>query len=208
MNRAVAEAAPGRREKRKLEVRARIEGAAYTLFKRDGIEETSIEQICVAADVARRTFYGHFPHKRALLQALSQTRVWGTADEMLRQIMDEHGSTRARLSAMIDYMGNNIRSYSAVDRALILIMPGSLDEENHLLEVSDSIKDHLTRIFAAGQDVGDTSTDFSAELLAEMVVGTTNTLVTSWAINTDYPIHAKLEEARALFEQIVCLPAR
>ena len=50
------ESLPGRREKRKQEIRNRIEDAAYDLFRKRGIEETSIEQICVAADVARRTF--------------------------------------------------------------------------------------------------------------------------------------------------------
>ena len=66
------EAPLGRREKRKQEIRARIEDAAYALFKTQGIEETSIEQICVEADVARRTFYGHFPNKHALLGGLAQ----------------------------------------------------------------------------------------------------------------------------------------
>ena len=56
----------GRREKRKQEIRSRIEEAAYTLFQRQGIDDTSIEEICVQADVARRTFYGHFPNKHAL----------------------------------------------------------------------------------------------------------------------------------------------
>ena len=62
-----AQAPLGRREKRKQEIRSRIEEAAYRLFKQQGIEETSIEQICIEADVARRTFYGHYPNKHALL---------------------------------------------------------------------------------------------------------------------------------------------
>ena len=56
-----------RREKRKQEIRGRIEDAAYALFKARGVDETSIEQICEAADVARRTFYGYFSNKHALL---------------------------------------------------------------------------------------------------------------------------------------------
>ena len=70
------EAPPGRREKRKQEIRTRIEDAAYELFKLQGIEDTSIEQICVEADVARRTFYGHFPNKHALLGGLGISRLY------------------------------------------------------------------------------------------------------------------------------------
>jgi hypothetical protein len=38
-----------------------------------------------------------------------------------------------------------------------------------------------------------------------MIVGTLNTLTTSWAIDSDYPIFAKLEEARVMFEQLICV---
>ena len=37
-----------------------------------------------------------------------------------------------------------------------------------------------------------------------MVVGTLNMLTTSWAMNSDYPVFAKLEEARSLFEHLIC----
>ena len=190
----------GRREKRKLETRERIEQAAYALFKRQGIDDVSIEQICVAADVARRTFYGHFPNKQALLQSLSYSRVWFTADDMMERVMERHADTRARVSAMVDYMEENLAGYGDFDRALILTAPGSLDEENHLREVSDSLRDYL---FRQGQEAGDTSRRFSAELLADMVVGTTNTLIVNWAVNPGFPISEKLEEARRLFESVI-----
>ncbi len=37
-----------------------------------------------------------------------------------------------------------------------------------------------------------------------MVVGTLNTLTTSWCIDSSYPVFAKLEEARMLFEKLIC----
>jgi len=200
-----AESLPGRREQRKQEIRDRIESAAYELFKSKGIEETSIEQICAAADVARRTFYGHYPNKQALLQSLSQTRVWGTADTLIHDIMANHNSTRARMSAMIDYMEHNLGSYGAIDRALILIAPNSLDAENHLRDISDSLRDHFARFFRLGQQKGDTTGDYSPELLADMVVGTTNTLMVNWALDPDYPVFDKLEEARRLFARVICI---
>ena len=90
------EAPLGRREKRKLEIRARIEEAAYRLFQDQGIEDTSIEQICVEADVARRTFYGHFPNKHTLLGGLGISRLYDQSEPMLRMLLENHRSTRAR----------------------------------------------------------------------------------------------------------------
>lgn len=201
-----AEAPVGRREKRKQEIRARIEDAAYRLFRQHGVEETSIEQICVEADVARRTFYGHFPNKHALLGGLGVSRLYDQSAPMLRVLMQNHQTTRERLAAMIDYIESNFAGYEAIDRQLILMAPTTFaqDTERHR-EVGTTATANFTRLIAAGVELGDVRTDFSPEILASMVVGTLNMLTTSWAIDSSYPVFAKLEEARAMFEHMICL---
>jgi AcrR family transcriptional regulator len=194
---------PGRREKRKQEIRGRIQDAAYTLFKRQGIKDTSVEQICAAADVARRTFYGHYPDKQALLRELSRTRIFNTAEGMIEEIMNNHHTTRARVSAMIDYIDGNIATYTDIDRQLILVAPSSLEEENHLHDISLSIQDQFCEVFRAGQACGDMSEQHSPDILSEMIVGTLNNIMSSWARSTDYPVFNKLGEARALFDGIL-----
>lgn len=201
----LAEPPVGRREKRKQEIRARIEDAAYELFKRQGIEETNIEQICVEADVARRTFYGHYPNKHALLGGLGISRLYNQSEPMLRLLMDNHDSTRARLTAMIDYIEANYAGYADIDRQLILMAPSTfVDNTEKQREIGNTAIESFKQLFVAGQKMGDARSQFSPEILATMVVGTLNTLTTSWAINSDYPIFAKLEEARLLFEHLIC----
>ena len=195
----------GRREKRKQEIRAKIEDAAYELFKRQGIEETSIEQICVEADVARRTFYGHYPNKHALLGGLGISRLYNQSEPMLRLLMDNHNSTRARLAAMIDYIEANYASYADIDRQLILMAPSTFaNNTEQQRQIGNSAIASFKQLFVAGQDIGDAHTEFSPEILATMVVGTLNTLTTSWAIDSSYPIFDKLQEARLLFERLIC----
>ena len=194
---------PGRREKRKLEIRNRIQEAAYALFKAQGIKDTSIEQVCTGADVARRTFYGYYPDKQALLRELSRTRVFRTAEGMIEEIMSNHQTTRGRVSAMIDYMAGNIADYSDIDRKLILVVPSSFEDENHLRDISISIQDQFREVFAAGQASGDLSQQYSPDILSEMIVGTLNNVMTNWALSENYPIFDKLEEARVLFEGIL-----
>jgi AcrR family transcriptional regulator len=199
------EAPLGRREKRKQEIRSRIEDAAYKLFKDKGIEDTSIEQICVQADVARRTFYGHFPNKHTLLGGLGISRLYNQSEPMLRLLMENHHSTRARLEAMIDYIESNFSTYQDIDRQLILIAPSAFAEDTEKQrEIGNSASASFTRLITAGIDLGDVHTDFSPEILAAMVVGTLNILTTSWAMNSDYPIFSKLEEARGMFERLIC----
>lgn len=199
------EAPLGRREKRKQEIRARIEDAAYALFKTQGIEETSIEQICVEADVARRTFYGHFPNKHALLGGLGISRIYNQSEPMLRELMSKRDTTRGRLEAMIDYIESNFSAYEDIDRQLILIAPSAFAEDpEQQREIGNSSISSFTQLIRAGLELGDVSEEFSPEILASMVVGTLNMLTTSWAMDSSYPIFAKLEEARGMFEHLIC----
>jgi AcrR family transcriptional regulator len=199
------EAPLGRREKRKQEIRSRIEEAAYTLFKQKGIEDTSIEQICVEADVARRTFYGHFPNKHALLGGLGISRLYNQSEPMLRQLMSNYTTTRGRLEAMIDYIEANFASYEDIDRQLILIAPSTFaDNREQQREIGNSSMAGFRRLITAGRELGDVNPEFSPEILASMVVGTLNMLSISWAMDSDFPVFAKLEEAREMFERLIC----
>ncbi len=200
-----AEAPIGRREKRKQEIRTRIEEAAYRLFRARGIEDTSIEQICMEADVARRTFYGHFPNKHSLLGGLGISRLYDQCEPMLQLLMDNHRTTRGRLEAMIDYIESNFSGYEDIDRQLILLAPSTFAEDTERQrEIGNSAMASFVQLITAGVNLGDVRREFSPEILAAMVVGTLNMLTISWAMNSDYPIFAKLEEARVMFERLIC----
>ncbi len=205
----VTEAPLGRRAKRKQEIRGRIEDAAYRLFQRHGIEDTSIEQICVEADVARRTFYGHFTNKHALLGALGISRLYSRAEPMLAELMAAQPTTRGRLEAMIDYIESAFAGMNDIDRQLVLLGPTAFAEDQETQrEIGSSAMASFTRLIEVGRELGDVNTAFSAEMLAATVVGTLNMLTISWCLDEDYPVFAKLEEARGLFEQLICKDTR
>ena len=56
-----------RRERKRLDTRAAIAGAALDLFEEQGYVATTIDEIAERADVARRTFFRYFPSKEAVL---------------------------------------------------------------------------------------------------------------------------------------------
>jgi hypothetical protein len=108
---------------------------------------------------------------------------------------------------MIEYIASNFASFSEIDRQLILIAPSIFAQNaEQQREIGDSASASFTRLISAGLELGDVRTDFSANILAAMVVGTLNMLTTSWAMNSEYPIFANLDEARKMFEHLICKP--
>jgi MFS transporter, DHA2 family, multidrug resistance protein len=60
-------ARPGLRERKKARTRATIQACALRLFRRQGYDATTIEQIIDAADVSETTFFRYFPAKEDLV---------------------------------------------------------------------------------------------------------------------------------------------
>jgi AcrR family transcriptional regulator len=82
--------------------RAPILAAAMQVFARCGVENTRVEDILIAANVARRTFYKYFRSKQDVLAALYED----TTAELLRSIAaaraQDPGSPLASLHRGID----------------------------------------------------------------------------------------------------------
>src|SRR6266581_1307821 len=70
-----AEPEVSRRERKKEKTKERIFKAAFALFKHQGVEATTVDEICERADVAKGTFFNYFPHKEAVFGYLSETWV-------------------------------------------------------------------------------------------------------------------------------------
>jgi len=62
----------GRREEKREATRQEILNAARELFQKKGYDETSIDEIVVAANLAKGSFYYHFDSKESLVRALQK----------------------------------------------------------------------------------------------------------------------------------------
>jgi len=70
-NPAMTEPKTDRTDRRRVRTRAALLRAGQQLFSERSVDGVSIDDIVAAADVAKGSFYNHFPDKEALAKALS-----------------------------------------------------------------------------------------------------------------------------------------
>jgi AcrR family transcriptional regulator len=88
--------APTERDRQREETHRRVLEAAIDVFKRDGLERASIEDIAQKAGVSRGTFYFHFPTKDDVLlelvrekeSALCERIAAMAADAPIEEVID------------------------------------------------------------------------------------------------------------------------
>ncbi len=137
-----------RRERKKRETRDALESAALRLFAEKGYDDTTVEEIAEAADVAVRTFFRYFQSKQHVL--------FGDVAH------DVTGRLRGALNAQPDSLAPVV----AVGAALGLLGLDSDDERRQvldrmrLLEKLPELSGAYHMIF---QDVHDVIAEFTAE---------------------------------------------
>lgn len=144
-------AAPGRRERNKLEKRARIVAAARDLFARQGFASTTTQQIADAADIGTGTLFLYARTKEDLLVMVFRDEMLETA----RQIFAAPPPATAvvdRLMAVFNRMADYHASDTDLARLLLreLVMSQTEARRSDIDELMDAIHDGLTAIIEDG----------------------------------------------------------
>jgi AcrR family transcriptional regulator len=91
----------GLRERKKLQTRTAIHEAALHLIDERGLEATTIEQICHAADVSTRTFFNYYPSKAAAALELASAAIEPEVEARFR------AATGGLVAALCDAIGGS-----------------------------------------------------------------------------------------------------
>ncbi|ROR99061.1 TetR family transcriptional regulator [Sinobacterium caligoides] len=192
---------PSRRERRKLEVQAKITDAAATLFASRGCEEVTVEEICEHADVARKTFYNYFPSKQQLIQHLCLTVLTDRPRDTMLQAIAQYPSTTQRLDYFFTTMRANLTAYRELERTLILHSMFQLAENSssggsQIMAQNQVFLD----LYRQGRELGDVSDRHSVEFFAEVTVGAINAMMINWIHRDNFPLLQRMQE----LQQFVC----
>jgi AcrR family transcriptional regulator len=193
--------APGRRERRRLELRQRLIAAGRSLFEERGYDESKVAEICERADVAYGTFFNHFPTKLDLLRALADQSVQEVA-EGLEALTKQGGGIIDQLIVLFEGGAQSFEGLDDKQRALVARIqqlaytdsPEALDRRFHA-----AFEEFLRRGVEAGRVRG----DVPVETLAEVLSATFAQMSLSWAHLDDYPVRERAAAAARFLASIL-----
>ena len=105
---------PGQRQRKRALTREALIRAAFMLFRDQGYEATTVDEIAALGGVSRRTFFRYFPSKEAVAFPHRETRL-------------------AHFEALIDRPLPGEAPYETVRRALLTTAEDFIDQRETLL---------------------------------------------------------------------------
>lgn len=192
------------RQSRSVNTRRAIVHAAAHLWAEKGYADTTVEDICVAAEVVRSTFYQHFDSKESLLTEIALTTARGVAGDVEATI--ENGTLDDNLRAFIDGL---VRRIEATPRSLVVMVMRQVAMRGVATrdERSDNIlfDDVLAYIVEGGQTRGEIVADVDPSDVGEVVGGMVLDALQRWAAEDS---DRTLREALELRFELLLRPLR
>ncbi|MEN6349564.1 MAG: TetR/AcrR family transcriptional regulator [Syntrophomonas sp.] len=157
-----------RTERKKEETRKRILVVAMDLFKRQGFDKTTVDQIAMEADVAKGTVFNHFPEKEAIIYEHIQSIIREQTPAML-EYLNKLPDTRTRLIAALqksmEWMHIDL-SNDLFERHFIYKMSQAIQAIKHLDEnAGTGFSTILVHIFKMGIESGEIRPDVNAGVM-------------------------------------------
>ncbi len=166
-----------RRERKKERTRSDIYNAAINLFLKRGFDSVTIDDICDAADVARATFFLHFPAKETLLVEYGERANL----ELAAAIRAYRGSATMSLRMALKMLAERAQRHPDVVRMVVrevIARPGVLSE--HDQRTADLVH-LLAAIIRRGQAAGEFRKRTQPTVAAMTVCAAFFALIYTWA---------------------------
>jgi MFS transporter, DHA2 family, multidrug resistance protein len=192
---SISPARPGLRERKKARTRATIQACALRLFREQGYDATTIEQIIDAADVSETTFFRYFPTKEDVVFDDDYDPRLIEAFQAQAPQVPPVSALRAAFAAVFASMSGEQRAEQRERIALILTVPrlraAMLDRLSQAMQL-------LARAMA--ERAGRRSDDFAVRTVAGAIVGVAMAVSAAITDDPDTDVAALIDQAIAQLE--------
>jgi AcrR family transcriptional regulator len=176
----------GLRERKKARLRQQIIETAIRLFRKQGYENTRIDDIVRILEISQPTFFRYFPSKDAVLRDVGR-RAFECIAERLKTELSANASTADRLRRLYHSMACEAENDRPLWQAVVL--SGAMDAVR-LPEVRGAecvVAGLLREILAQGQKRGEITNAFPLVHLAEFMEALYHTVVRQWTVDLTGP---------------------
>ena len=157
-----------RRERRSAEIRERLFRAALDQFAKNGLQETTVEDITEAADVGKGTFFNYFPSKEHILIAFVEMQI-----SKLQAAIDEARQTRRPVPEFLREMSVRMTAEPArnpsVVRAILQAYLSTTPVREVIRAKQQVGHELMTGLIAFGQQRGEVRGDLPASQITQVV---------------------------------------
>lgn len=185
-----------RRERKKELTRRAIYDAAMALFRKRGFDTVTVEAICVAADVARGTFFHHFPSKAALAYEFGN-RV---AAEFGERGLGSDGDAVTQLRALVDFMIESLVADHDVMQVMIREFFSNPPALEAARERGRGFPDLLEKIVGQGQARGELRRGIDPRLVSAMLLSTAGAILSGSVFR---PGELEIAQIRAQYFELI-----
>lgn len=161
-----------RLERKKAQTKEKIFNTAVELFLKQGYDNTTVDEIVEKADVAKGTFFNHFPTKDAILFYLGQQRV-ALVEELLIKELKIIGSAKEKLFRLFKVFGqvneDNKEITALILKEMFSRMFSKMEQEK---ESQRQLKTIIVALIQEGQLQGEFRSDINPGHVADVLNST------------------------------------
>ena len=192
----------GRREEKREATRQDILTAARALFLEKGYDATSVDDLVLAANVAKGTFYYHFNSKDELLHAL-QELVIDEFSAQARRKLTEGASPLKVLSEFVSEMAKWNEANSDLSRAVFAEKFSRFSKNNHgdhcaMEEKKRKFVGLIVELITLAQKSGEIRNDVGADDLVRVILPPIMYTTATWLFNPEGSLSERLERSLTL----------
>jgi AcrR family transcriptional regulator len=171
-------AEPGRRARQQAQTRQTIYQAATALFLARGYDAVTVDDVCRAADVAKGTFFLHFPTKDALLAEYGREAT----DELRDHLAAQRGSPVAALRTGMRFLAARAERHPELVRLTVRETMGRAAAMAQSSEQGRTLGELLIALVRRGQTAGELRRGIVPEVAGAVLVGAYFAIVNAWAV--------------------------